>query len=506
MRRLLTLPLLVCASLLLAVPAPGQPATDLTVDQLASTIRDTIDAPTYAGGSWGIQIANLRTGEVVFSRNEDQNFIPASNVKLYTSAAVLDRLGPDFQYRTRVYIDGPIENGVLKGNVIIRGAGDPTIGGEAQQDDVTRVFRAWADSLRSLGIRRITGDVVGDDTYFSDAPLGRGWSWDDTAYAYSAEIGALSFNLNKINLRVRGGSSIDDPGRIDWSPFSTDYVRVENRSRTVRRWKDKDEEYERLRGTNTIVVGTKVPAGSIEEEELAIANPTLYTAHVFREVLLREKISVAGKAVDLDATTLAPRYDAPATRPVASYTSNPMSDIVRDLNRESINLYAEMMLRTLAVIDPPDSTEHKPGTSELGAAAVHETLGAAGVDTSRVKIVDGSGLSRQNLMTPRGTVQLLQYMWTHPNPAVSTAFFESLAVGGRHGTLERRFRGGAPASENVHAKTGTLSGVSALSGFVTTSRGTPFAFSMFCNNYTADGSEVRDAQDVIVNALARLSR
>jgi len=512
MSRTTALPALACAILLAAVAAAlvpasrAQPATDLSADGVSALINETIDNDATAGATWGIQVVNLRTGAVLFSRNGDRNLIPASNAKLYTSAAALERLGPDYRFRTQVFIDGPVEDGVLKGNVVVRGSGDPTIGGEEQQDNVTRVFRAWADSLRSIGIRRIEGDIVGDDDFFSDAPLGTGWSWDDTPYAYSAEIGALSFNLNKITLRVRGGSAPDSPGRIRWSPLNTNYVSVVNRSRTVSQGDGIDEEYERIRGSNTFVVGSRVPVGRTEIEDLAVRDPTRYFAHVLRDVLLDEDISVQGEALDADGAPIKPDYGSASLRRVASYRSAPLREIVATLNRESVNLYAETLLRTLSVVSPPSAGDTEPGTSERGARAVLQTLGAAGVDTSRVAIADGSGLSRQNLMTPGGTVKLLQYMWTHDDPAVSRAFYESLAVGGQNGTLEYRFGPGEPADGNVRAKTGTLSKVSTLSGFVTSGRGTPIAFSIFCNNYVAEGRVVRRAQDTIVNALARLAR
>ena len=500
-----------CIALLIAAPllvgsVVAQPATDLTLDDLSAVIERTVTDDATAGATWGVHAVNLRSGNVLFSKQGDRNLIPASNAKLYTAAAALERLGPAYRFRTRVYADGPVDDGVLKGNLIVRGSGDPTIGGEEQQDNVTRIFRAWADSLRALGVRRIEGDVVGDDDLFSDAPLGTGWSWDDTVYAYSAEIAALSFNLNKISLRVRGGSAPGAPGRIRWSPLNTDYVSIINRSRTVDRGAGVEEDYERLRGRNTFVVGSRVPLGRTEVEDLAVRNPTRYFAHVLREVLLDEGISVRGRAVDADDAPIQPDYGSASLRPVASYRSAPLQEIVTTLNRESVNLYAEMLLRTLAVVSPPQDPEAEPGSPELGARAVLETLGSAGVDTSRVVIADGSGLSRQNLMTPRGTVQLLQHMWTHEDPAVSRAFYESLAVGGQNGTLQYRFGAGDPADGNVRAKTGTLSHVSTLSGYVTTSRGTPVAFSIFCNNYAAEGRVVRRAQDAIVNAFARLAQ
>ena len=473
--------------------------------RLTEAITDTIETETFAGAFWGIHVVNLRTGTVLYSQNADRNFVPASNVKLLTTAAGLEHLGPDYRYVTKVYADGPVTDGTLEGNLIVRGAGDPTIGGYEQRDDPTQVFRQWADSLRDRGIDHIAGNIIGDDNHLDETPLGHGWSWSDITYAYAAQIGALVFNENTIDMEVRG-RRIGQPARITWEPFNTDYVKVVNRSRTVPYRKDDDEEYQRLMGTNTIHVQTTVHPNDRASESITIADPTLYFTHILRRVLLEEGISVDGQATDLDNTGTPLPYDADAVRRVASYTSPPLADIAPTLNHESQNLYAEQLLRTLSTTVPPDSIDEdlSPGSSPLGVKVVRETLGAADVDTSRIELVDGSGLSRQNLVHPRSLVRLLQHMWLHPDAAVSSAFYDALPKGGEEGTLKYRFQGTAPAHANVRAKTGTLSNTSALSGYVSSESGTPIAFSLFCNHHLADGDQVRSAQDVIVNTIARL--
>ena len=498
--------LLLACLLLAGGPARAQAPYSETAAgrQLAEAVEETLDTDPFRGALWGVQVVNLRSGTVLYSRNARQNFVPASNVKLLTTAAALEQLGPDHRYRTDVFVDGPVEDGVLKGNLIVRGAGDPTIGGYEQRDDPTQVFRRWADSLAAAGITHIDGAVIGDDDRLDETPLGHGWSWSDIPYAYAAEIGALTFNENTVDLTVRG-RSVGQPARLSWEPFRTDYVTVVNRSRTVNYRTEEDEKYQRLMGTNTIHVQTTVHPNGVETESITVSNPTLYFAHTLRRVLLREGISVDGRAADLDETGRQVRYDRPSVRRVASYTSPPLSAIVQTLNHESQNLYAELLLRTLAAEAPPDSDEDlDPGSSPLGVKAVRETLGAAEVDTSRIQLVDGSGLSRQNLVQPRAMVRVLQHMWLHPDAAVSSAFYDSLPKGGREGTLQYRFQGTAPAANNVRAKTGTLSNTSSLSGYVTSESGTPLAFSVFCNHHLAEGDQVRSAQDVIVNTLARL--
>lgn len=495
--------LLAGPSLACAQPASADSAARA---RLARTITDTIDAPSFGSALWGIQVLDLRTGQVLYARNADHSFVPASNVKLLTTAAALDRLGPRYRYRTPVYVDGPIRNGVLHGNLIVRGSGDPTLGGHHQRDDAVRVFQRWADSLRQRGVRHIEGDIIGDDASFDETPLGTGWSWDDLSYDYAAEIGGLVFNENTVDLTVTGREP-GTPARVTWRPHRTDFVTVVNRTRTVPRDSATDEEYERPLGTNTIHVTSRVHPGQSEDEAIAVTEPTRYFTHVLREVLLRAGISVDGRPVDVDQLSITPDYDDEALRPVASYQSPPLREILRTLNHESKNLYAEQLLRTLAVEAPPDTTakDLPDGSSPLGVEAVRWSLADAGLDTSRIHLVDGSGLSRHNLVPPRSMIRLLEYVWTEASPATRSAFYDSLPTAGEGGTLEYRFRGTAPARGRMRAKTGTLSHVSALSGYVPSADDVPLAFVIFCNHHLAEGDAVRAAQDAIVNALAERS-
>ena len=485
----------------------AQPATEAQSPQerIQAAVADTIEAAPYAGALWGIEVTNLETGERLFEHNAEHLFTPASNTKLLTTAAALRRLGPSYQYETGLYVDGPVRNGVLRGNLIVRGSGDPTLGGYEQRDDPTAVFRNWADSLRAAGITRIEGDILGDDAPFGDVPLGDGWSWNDVPHAYAAEINGLVFNTNAIDLQVRG-RRVGAPGRITWSPFETDFVRVRNQSRTVPRDSTSDEEYERPFSENTFTVRSRVHPNEIQEETLTITEPTGYFTHVLRTVLLREGITVEGRGVDVDDAPVEPRYRADSVRRVGTYRSPPLREVVRTMNHESQNLYAEQLLRTLAVVGPPDTTSDDltEGSAELGILAVQTELSEMGIDTSRVQLADGSGLSRKNYVRPRALTRLLTHMWGEAPSDRSAVFYDSLPMGGREGTLQYRFPQGAAARGRVRAKTGTLTGASALGGYVNTPRGTPLAFVIFANHHLAEAEEVRAAQDAIVNALAQL--
>lgn len=500
--------LLACILLYAPLALQAQPAP-ASLEGLRERIEAVLDSAAFQNAFWGVEIVDLESGETLYARNARKSFIPASNTKLYTTAAALDQLGPDYRYRTGLYTDGEVDaGGVLEGNLIVRGSGDPVIGGRFNGGDLTQTFRAWADSLRAAGITRINGDVVGDDDVFDDAPLGYGWSWDDEPYWYAAEISGLSFNDNNVDFAIEG-QDVGAPAQVQWEPFRTDYVQVINATRTIPAGASLDEGYTRERGTNTIRLSSLVPAGRTDTESLAVTNPTRFFAHVFREALLRAGLPVAGRPVDVDEMPIKPDYEGGGLRRIAVHTSPPLREIARVANTRSQNFYAEALIKTLGAERPlppeqfgAEEEEIEPGSAEMGIGAAMETFVRAGIDTSRIQLVDGSGLSRMNLVTPHMTVALLAYMWAHPEPDVRQAFSASLPVGGYDGTLRFRYATGA-ARGNIRAKTGTVSNASALSGYVTSAAGTPLAFAMMANHYTVDADRIRAVQDIIVELLAR---
>ena len=472
---------------------------------LAEVVQETLDTERLQNGFWGLKVADAATGAVYYEREAGRRFVPASNVKLYTAAAALDQLGPDYRFETRLYRQGPVVNDTLRGDLIVRGAGDPTIGGYEQRRDRLQVFRAWVDSLRAAGIQHVTGRILGDDDIHTDAPLGHGWAWDDLPYRYAPELSGLSFAGNLIKLTARG-REVGEKAVLSWDPLHTGYVDAVNRTRTVR--SGADEEYRRLPGSRTLYVESRLLPGGTQSERLSVGNPTGYFVNVLRAMLEQSGISVKESARDADHLPGDPvSYTAPQTHVVARYRSAPLADIVETMMEESQNLYAEQILRTLGAERPVaalmqgDPDDPDPGSGAMGVEAALRTFEAAGVDTSRIRLADGSGMSRYDMVTPTMTAALLLYMRQHPDPDVADAFTSALAVGGRTGTLEYRFRDG-PAEARVRAKTGTLSGVSALSGYVTTAGGQPLVFVIMANHYSADTGDARDAMDRIVQAIA----
>jgi serine-type D-Ala-D-Ala carboxypeptidase/endopeptidase (penicillin-binding protein 4) len=451
----------------------------------------------------GVSVIDLKSGEVLFGKNADKTMMPASNAKLYTTAAALDQLGPAFTWSTSVFADpSRIEEGILDGNLIVRGSGDPVIGGRFNDGDITQVFREWADSLRAAGITTIAGDLVGDDDYFDELQLGVGWSWDDEPFWYSAEIGALSLNDNSVDFSIvptlPGGSA-----QVHWEPLQTSYVQIRNSTVSVDSTESLDEGYARLRDGNVMTLTSKVPVGYTERESIAIHNPTTFFLHVMRETLVSNGIAVLGDIVDIDDLSIKPDYSG--TRRLASHTSPDLASVVEIINKLSHNLYAEQVLKTLGRELPDPDSNADPGSAAMGWAAGIRTLATAGVDTSRIQLVDGSGLSRMNFLSPSMSTALLKYMWAHPDSTVRRVFQESLPIAGMDGTLENRMKG-SPAVGNARAKTGTFTGASALSGYVTSAGGTDLAFSLMMNMYTGSSRAARRVQDAIVETLSRYRR
>ncbi len=486
--RLLTLLLLA-----LAPAAAAQPTS--TLFGLADQVDGVIDANAFSDAYWGVYIVDLDADRVLYDRNASKRFIPASNMKLLTTAAVLDALGPDFRYQTRLYANGQVQNGTLTGGLVVRGAGDPTFGGRYNRGDLTRTFRQWADSLRAAGVRRVQGTVVGDDDVFDNVQLGQGWQWDDLVWYYGAEISGLQFNEGTVHVEVEGTS----PGRaarIAAAP-DYDYVRFVNRTVTTAGG-DIQEGYSRELSNNVFTVTTSVPAGQTETEELSVVNPTDYFISTMVGVFRQQGIDVEADLVDVDEWSQSPRYET--MRQIAVHQSPPLAEIVEQTNTDSNNLYAEHLLRTMGSYVYQDK-DFPTGSAFAGYAAMGPLLARLQIDPLSFRVADGSGLSALNRLTPVGIVSLLRGMRDHPDRATGRAFVESLPVGGRTGTLKRRYRNG-DARGNVRAKTGYISGARTLSGYVTSASGHTIAFSLLCNNYTVPTSRVNRAQDQIVEMLA----
>jgi serine-type D-Ala-D-Ala carboxypeptidase/endopeptidase (penicillin-binding protein 4) len=466
--------------------------------RLAGNISELLNHDDFQNSLWGISIRDAETGAAIFSRDALKSFMPASNTKLYTTATALHYLGPDYRYRTGLYTDGHVKDGVLHGNLIVRGSGDPVIGGRFNGNDRTELFRQWADTLRSAGIHHIRGDIIGDGTIFDSPPLGNSWSWDYLTYWYAAEHGGLGFNDNCVDALIIG-TVAGRPAEIIIEPHNTSYVEIINHTLTVHADSSRRISYDRPFGTNRITIGNHVAEGDTIRYSLSVPDPARFFVHVMRETLMLEGIPVHGRPVDVTSMSLRPDYDRLTL--ITTHESPPLADIIRVINVVSQNMYAENTLMTVGALFPPDNSDER-NSHQKGLMRQLDFLGLAGVDTSRVALVDGSGLSRRNLVTPHMTTSLLRYMWNLPDGPQRETFMSSLPVGGDSaGTLRTLFRSG-PASLNVRAKTGTIGGARALSGYVDGADGRTYAFSIMSNNHLVSTGRVNRVIEEIVQMMA----
>ena len=409
---------------------------------------------------------SLATGRTLYARNATQAFRPASTMKLVTTAAALDALGPDARLRTTVETAGRLDAlGRVLGDVYLVGRGDPELSAAAIEE--------MASALVAAGIRRIEGRVVGHEGAFTADRLGTAWTWEDLAWGYGAPVSALSFADNLVKVTLRPGEREGDPAVLDADPDGA--LALSCTVATAATGAPEDVRLEREPGSDLVRLSGSLPIGGDWDGELAVSDPARRAAAAFARVLAAKGVRVAGGI----ATTRDPLPDG--SRVLAAHDSAPVAAIVRGVNKESQNLHAEMLLRLAGLKEKGEGSEAK------GHEAVAAFLDRLGVPHDGWNLADGSGLARTDLVTPRGLVALLAAMDRHPAAA---AFRESLPIAGRDGTLEKRMRGTA-AEGNVTAKTGTLSLVNALAGYVTTARGERLAFAVIVNNHAARSREAR---------------
>lgn len=444
------------------------------------------------GGDVGVAIFSVERQMPLYLSNADDGLLPASNMKLYTTAAALDKLGADFQYTTSLYADGPIlADGTLAGNLILVGRGDPSLSGRFFGDSVTYVLDRMASELRSKGIRRVTGRLIGDTSYFDEATIGPGWESGNLLWWYGARSTALAFNDNVVTVVIRPGPAAGSPAEIEFYP-RTDKLPVVNRAETSGRRGARSVGIRRRPELGGYEVWGRVPVGgSAVRYVVAVENPPAFAVSVMRDRLLRAGIPIAGE------DQVVWRRNRQAGRPwtlLVSHTSPRMIELVRVVNKHSQNFFAEQILKTMGAV------YNGQGGWDSGSRVVGDALRGFGVSTRNLVVEDGSGLSRWNVVTARTTAELLVAMRSHPQ---FEDFYGSLLVAGSDGDPRRLDAG--EAIGNVRTKTGTLRGVSALSGYVTTADGELLAFSVITNGMPGGKGASIAIEDAVAERLARFS-
>ena len=463
-----------------------------TIKDFWKELDDIFNDPNFDNANWGVVIQSLETGEYFYRRNANKLFIPASDLKLFTTAAGLILLGPEYIFSTNILMNGNMDGSVLDGDLFVRGRGDPTISGRFYDDDKYKVYNDWADSLSNIGIDEITGNIIGDDNSFDNLGLGKGWAWDDESYWFSAPSGAISFNDNVVDIVVKVNNEKNIPV-ITTNP-STKYIVFINNVSVVPADSITSINVYRQSGTNIVnVFGTIKRLDSIKTY-VTVNNPTQYSMVVLKSVLQNKDISVDGFAMDIDDISKLPSEKN--LKLLFTYYSPPLKEIIKVINKNSENFYSEQLLKTIGL------EEEGFGSADNGVKAEDMVFREMGILPEGMNIVDGSGLSRLDLVSPHQIVTLLNYMF---KSKYFIPFFNSLPIAGVDGTLGKRMKK-TKAENNLRAKTGTHIGVSSISGYVYTLDNEPVSFSIIANNYNVPVKIAENIEDLVCLRLANFKR
>jgi D-alanyl-D-alanine carboxypeptidase/D-alanyl-D-alanine-endopeptidase (penicillin-binding protein 4) len=488
-------------------PSPSIPspvvAPQQTDPQLAKKLDDLLKQPEFATARWGIAVLALDSGKVIYQHNGDSLFTPASNMKLYTTAVALDLLGADYRWRTSIYsASDPDQNGTINGDLVLYGRGAPDLFATNRRDN-TNSLEELVKQLQQRGVKQIRGDVIGDESFFRGDPIGQGWQWNDLQWYFGAEASALTINGNSIDISVTTATKPGDQPVITVNDRDN-YLQVTNEMKTVEHnSKLKIGIYKGITDNDVRVWG-EFPIGARGYGvNLSVHRPSFWAARLLMGALKAHGITVTGSARWRDSKT-PDRFDPEGKRELAFVTGESLGEVARTTNKLSVNLYAELILRTLgrerrAALAEPDPLGREFGDDEVACNLMRQWLTQNGIDANSLALHDGSGLSRLNLVTPITTTRLLATISKKPSGRI---FHDSLPVAGKDGTLGGRL---VAISERVQAKTGTLTYDSSLSGYLTDSADKTLAFSVFCNEFTRS-SNPNHLIDMLVTTIAGPSK
>jgi len=503
----------VLLSVLLVAPCQAAPHSPI-----ARRIDSVLSNPDLSRGFWGIEVVSLDSGKILYAQNADKLFTPASNTKLFTTSAALALIGPDYTFRTTVETTGTLDKyGRISGDLVLVGRGDPNLSGRElpyslhtrRNDHAIQVLEQLADALVEKGVKYVDGDIIADDSYFAFERYGEGWSQDDLVLADGAPVSALTINDNVLFLNILPADRAGERVFVNVNPFA-DYYQVDNRIITTPAGTGRKVFINREPGSTRLTLWGNVPLDDAGvNEALAIEDPAEFAAELFRQLLVNRGIVVYGKQrtrhtelaslSTLTVTAIAPaRGGDEATHQglsqalvLAAHQSQPLIEDIRVINKVSQNLHAEILLRLLG------REKGTSGTVEGGLEVLHGFLNQVGVPPDAYIFYDGSGLSRQNLVSPEAVVDLLRYA---AGQSWGASFRDTLPVARVDGSLAERLTDLDPRAQ-VCAKTGSLGGVKALSGYATTVKGDHLVFSILSNNFNLPAKRVTDAIDSIVEAM-----
>ncbi len=471
-------------------PAPSPSASE----QLRRDLQAIITEPAIDHGIWSVNVTSLRDGETLYRTNAFRLQTPASNQKLLTAAAAAERLGWDYRYTTRIYATGPIDsNGHVNGDLVVVSNGDPTI--NPRHPERWGRFDEWARLLAAKGIRQIDGYLIGDDNAFEEPGWGLGWSWDDLALGYGAAASALQYHENQVELMVAPGQQAGARAIIMVSPPGSGLI-IDHQVTTVAAGEASRLNLLRVPGSSTLTVTGQVAAGGPAITEYAsFNNPTQVYLNALRAALVRQGVRMERTPFDFDDLPR-PTMDLSGATLLIEDQSPPLSELIDVTLKWSRNIYAETMLRSMA----PDGA---PKSAAGGLKALEETLGDWGIFPQHFLARDGSGLSRYDYLTADAATWLLTHLWRDPKHA--EAYKMALPQFGVNGNVANRLKD-TPAGGRVWAKTGSMSQVRSLSGYLETLDGEPLAFSFIVNGFRVPQREIDAAMDKALLRLVQFKR
>ncbi len=461
-----------------------------TIPEFWRDMDDLFSDPNFSNAQWGVVIQSLETGEYFYKRNENKLFIPASDLKLFTTAAGLFLLGPDYRFSTNIYINGNIDGSILDGDLVIEGRGDPTISGRFYNNNMFKVYEDWADSISAMGIDEITGNIIGYDDDFDDKPFGKGWPWDLESYWFEAPSGPISFNDNVVNINVTTDSN---QAVISMLP-DVNYMVISNNVQVVDGDSASNIDVYRERGTNLVNVFGTIHIGDSVQTYVTVNNPTQFSMVILKNILRKKGIEVKGYPIDIDAASVPITLNQ--IKKIFTYYSPSYKEIIKVINKNSENFFAEQLIKTIGL------EEKDYGSIDDGIEAMRNLLQEMGINPDNMVIADGSGLSRLNLVTPKQIISLLNFMY---KSKYFIPFFNSLPIAGVDGTLGKRMKN-TKAANKVRAKTGYLDGVRSLSGYAYTGDNEPVVFCIIANNFLVPYKLVDNLQDLVCIRLANFKR
>ncbi len=491
--------------------ATPTPTPIQTISELQSRINSILARSELRRGQIGVKIVSLDTSRNVFETNAEKYFMPASNMKSYTVAAALEKLSPDFRFVTSVFAPAlPDANGTIRGDLTVFGRGDISLSGSFNDGDFYKGLDALAAKIAQAGVKRIEGNLVGDESYFSGNPIPYSWEWDDLQWNSGAEISALSINNNTVKLSVKP-SAINMPCAVQIQPPNAVY-KTSNQCVTSNASVKSDIKITKKLDLNVLEVsGTMPPGDKGFDGTITVSHPADLFLEMLRGLLIQKGVVITGqnRVIGAKERMVSAIASTVPTVEIAKLESLPFSVIAAKTMKPSQNLYTETILWTLGEQGKTipgiaaNSTGQNPfanpksTSAERGVFVVQNFLKEIGIAPDSVIQWDGSGLSRHNLVTPASAVQLYSYMW---RSRYANTWRESLTIGGVDGTLQNRFKG-TTAAGNVRGKTGTIDQVSALSGYVTTASGERFVFSIMVNGV----NDVRLRQSTIDETVVALA-